>query len=135
MIPENTYICTVPVRGRIVTSGLYFLVYTAWKKNKLSFEMTKLNKFSSLLFTVTSTTDFTPRLKLVCNGNIVYRNLKSESSQDYAQKRQQNCTLINSASYSRCYTVSSMHSSQRQEMLRERVRCRGGKKLGRQQKA
>jgi hypothetical protein len=25
-------------------------------------------------------------LKLVCNENIVYRNLKPESSQDYAQK-------------------------------------------------
>ncbi len=27
-----------------------------------------------------------------------YRNLKSENSQDYAQKPQQNCTFINSAS-------------------------------------
>jgi hypothetical protein len=48
---------------------------------------------SSLLFTLL--TDFTPPpplhlrksgLKLVCNVNIVYGNLKSENSQDYAPK-------------------------------------------------
>ncbi len=51
-------------------------------------------------------TDFTPPtpflsksgFKLVCNVNIVYGNLKSENSQDYAQKPQRNCTLWNSAS-------------------------------------
>ncbi len=46
-------------------------------------------------------TDFTPSksgLKLVCNVNIVNGNLKSENSQDYAQKPRQNCTFINSAS-------------------------------------
>ena len=37
-------------------------------------------------------------LKLVCNVNIVYGNLKSENSQDYAQKPQWNCTFINTAS-------------------------------------
>jgi hypothetical protein len=37
-------------------------------------------------------------LKLVCNINIVHGNLKSANSQDYAQKPQQNCTFINSAS-------------------------------------
>ncbi len=37
-------------------------------------------------------------LKLVSNVNIVYGNLKSEISQDYAQKPQQNCTLMNLAS-------------------------------------
>ncbi len=37
-------------------------------------------------------------LKLVCNVNIVYGNLKSEISQDYAQKPQRNCTFMNSAS-------------------------------------
>jgi hypothetical protein len=51
--------------------------------------------------------DFTPPpplrnsgLKLVFmvfNVNIVYGNLKSESSQDYAQKPQRNCTFMNSA--------------------------------------
>jgi hypothetical protein len=64
----------------------------------------KSHEFSSLLFTVTSTTDFTPLplsescLKLACNLNTVYGNLKSENSQDYAQKRQRNCTFMNSAS-------------------------------------
>jgi hypothetical protein len=49
--------------------------------------------------------DFTPppfsksRLKkLVCNVKIVYGNLKFENYQDYAQKPQQNCTLMKSAS-------------------------------------
>jgi hypothetical protein len=37
-------------------------------------------------------------MKLVCNVNIVYGNLKSETSQDYAQKPQRNCTFMNSAS-------------------------------------
>ncbi len=36
-------------------------------------------------------------LKLICNVNIVSRNLKPENSQDYAQKPQQNCTFMNSA--------------------------------------
>jgi hypothetical protein len=33
-----------------------------------------------------------------CNVNIVYGNLKSENSQDYALKPQRNCTFMNSAS-------------------------------------
>ncbi len=37
-------------------------------------------------------------LKLVCNVNIVCGNLKSENSQDYAQKPQRNSTFMNSAS-------------------------------------
>ncbi len=37
-------------------------------------------------------------LKLVCYVNIVYGNLKSENSQDYAHKPQRNCTFMNSAS-------------------------------------
>jgi hypothetical protein len=37
-------------------------------------------------------------LKLVCNVNIVHGNLKSENSQDYAQKPQRNCTFMSSAS-------------------------------------
>ncbi len=48
-------------------------------------------------------------LKLVCNVNIVYGNLKSENSQDYAQKTQRNCTFsytfMNSAS-----GLTSIHS-------------------------
>jgi hypothetical protein len=46
--------------------------------------------------------DFTPPpasgLKLVCNINMAYGNLKPENSQDYAQKPQRNCTFMNSAS-------------------------------------
>jgi hypothetical protein len=43
-------------------------------------------------------TDFThSAVKLVCHVNIVYGNLKSENSQDYAQKLQRNCTFMNSA--------------------------------------
>ncbi len=37
-------------------------------------------------------------LKLVCDVNIVYGNIKSENSEDYAQKPQRNCTFMNSAS-------------------------------------
>ncbi len=33
-------------------------------------------------------------LKLVCSVNIVYGNLKSENSQDYAQKSQRNFTFM-----------------------------------------
>ncbi len=36
-------------------------------------------------------------LKLVFDVNIVYGNLKSEKSQDYAQKPQRNCTFMNLA--------------------------------------
>jgi hypothetical protein len=43
-------------------------------------------------------------LKLVCNVKIVYRNLKSENSQDYGQKPQRNCTSMNSASGKRLPT-------------------------------
>ncbi len=37
-------------------------------------------------------------LKLGCNVNIIDGNLKFENSQDYAQKPELNCTLMNSAS-------------------------------------
>ncbi len=62
---------------------------------------TKSSEFSSLLFTFTSTNGiYTPPLPppSVCNVNIVYGNLKSENSQDYAQKSQLNYTFMNSAS-------------------------------------
>jgi hypothetical protein len=48
--------------------------------------------------------DFTPPpleqkgLKLVFNGNIVYKNLKSENSRRYAQKPQRNGKFMNSTS-------------------------------------
>jgi len=56
-----------------------------------------------MLFTVTLKNKFySPPskngLKLVCNVNIVYRNLKSENSQDYAKKSQRNCKFMSSAS-------------------------------------
>jgi hypothetical protein len=72
-----------------------------------------------LLFTITSNNGFyTPPpppslsksgLKLVCNVNIVYGNLKSENSQDYAQKPQRNCTCVNSAAGG--YAVYIVHCS------------------------
>jgi hypothetical protein len=37
-------------------------------------------------------------LKLACNVNIIYVNLKSEKSQDYTQKHKRNCTFMNSTS-------------------------------------
>jgi hypothetical protein len=37
-------------------------------------------------------------LKLVCNVNILYGNLKSENSQDYAQKSLRNCMFMGWAS-------------------------------------
>ncbi len=40
---------------------------------------------------------FETGLKLVCNVNIVYSDLNSDNSKDYAQKPQQNCTFMNSA--------------------------------------
>jgi hypothetical protein len=61
----------------------------------------------TLLCTVTTTKRFyfSPPLprsksgsKLVCNVNIVYGNLKSENSQDYAQKPQRNCMFMKVAS-------------------------------------
>ncbi len=54
-------------------------------------------EFSSLLFTVTSTNGFYPPPPSP-PAKIVYRNLKSENSQDYAQKPQHNCMFMNSAS-------------------------------------
>jgi hypothetical protein len=76
-----------------------------------------------LLLTVTCTNGLNNTgLKLVCNVNIVYGNLKSENSQDDAQKHQRNFTFMNSASevefldvigekslksFTPCYSVTS----------------------------
>ncbi len=65
-------------RGRIFWSN--------WDKSQ------KSQEFSSLLFTITPT-------------NIVYGKLKSENSPVYAQKPQQNCTFMNSASEHVGYTI------------------------------
>ncbi len=54
-------------------------------------------------------------LKLVCKVNIVYRNHKSDNSQDYAQKPQRNCTFMNSvsgATYVRTYLPKSLIPTQ-----------------------
>ncbi len=44
-------------------------------------------------------------LKAVCNVNIVYRNLNSENSHDYAQKPWRNCTFMNLASVHTFWTL------------------------------
>jgi hypothetical protein len=63
-----------------------------------------LQSFPPSLFTVASTNGFYPPpppppsksvLKLVCYVNIVYGNIKSESSQDFAQKPQRNSMFMN----------------------------------------
>jgi hypothetical protein len=78
--------------------------------------------FLLALFTVTSNNGFySPSppppppppsktgLKLVCNVNIVFRNLKSENSEDDSQKPQRNCTFMNSASGRILMTRPAMH--------------------------
>jgi hypothetical protein len=40
-----------------------------------------------------------------------YRNLKSENSQDYAQKPQRNCTFMNSAP-GKLYTINNLNTHQ-----------------------
>ncbi len=44
-------------------------------------------------------------MKLGCNVNIVDGNLKSETSQDYAQTPQRNCTFMNSVSGKLCLSM------------------------------
>ncbi len=66
-----------------------------------------LKRFPSCYSPSSLLTDFPPPppptpfsqsgLKLVCNVNIVYGNLKFGNSQDYAPKSQRNCTYVNSA--------------------------------------
>jgi hypothetical protein len=69
-----------------------------------------------LLFTVISTNGFySPSplsnngLTLVSNVNIVYGNLLTENSQDYAQKPQQNYTFMISASELHVYLCVCRH--------------------------
>ncbi len=50
------------------------------------------------VYSITSPSLSKNGLKLVCNVNIAYGNLKSENSQDYAQQPQRNCTFMNSTS-------------------------------------
>jgi hypothetical protein len=85
-------------RGRILGRN--------WDKSLISFPPCYLQS-------VTSTNGFysppplsNSGLKRVCHVNIVYGNLKSENSQDYAQKSQRNCTFMNSASRRLSFTIS-----------------------------
>ncbi len=81
---------------------------------------TKPSEFSSLLSQLNYTNGPPPPPPFpgakVINVNIVYRNLKSENSQDYAQKPQRNCMFMNSASvlvsevlYMERCTISHLH--------------------------
>jgi hypothetical protein len=74
-----------------------------------------MDVIETYVFTVTSTNGFYSSLppllsksglKLVCNVNIVYGNLKSENSQDYAQTPQPNYTFMNMASGSSATILS-----------------------------
>ncbi len=60
--------------------------------------------------------------KLVCNVNIVYRNLKSENTQDYAQKPQRKCTFMNFAS-----GVSMRKGKEKRERWGEKRKRNDGK--------
>ncbi len=72
-----------------------------------------LKSFPPLLVTFTSSYKFysplnKSGLKLVCNVNIVYGNLKSENTQDYAWKPQRNCMFTNfRLLYRSCYLGAS----------------------------
>jgi hypothetical protein len=61
-------------------------------------------------------------LKLVCNVNIVYGNLKSENFQVFAQKAQRNCTFMNSAS-----VYNGHHSDKPSSALFEQLPIKEGK--------
>jgi hypothetical protein len=61
-------------------------------------------------------------LRLVCNGNTyVYENLKSENSQDYAQKPQRNSTFMNSASGQRSSAVAQREREREPDVARTRI--------------
>jgi hypothetical protein len=77
--------CTPVYRGRILGRN--------WEKSLRSFPHSHLYK-QILLPPPPSKSG----VKLVCNIKIVYGNLKSENSQDYAQKPQRNHTSMNPAS-------------------------------------
>jgi hypothetical protein len=75
------------------------------RPNSLTNRDKSLNRFSPCYLQSPLLIDFTPPppprksgLKLVCSVNILYGNLKSANSQDYAQKPQRNCTFMNSPS-------------------------------------
>ncbi len=55
-----------------------------------------------------------------------YRNLKSENSQDYAQKPQQNCTFMNSASGPSHEALFPMLSKKNTREIIHIMHCRQG---------
>ncbi len=103
-------LCCTKNLSDVLIAAAQWRVYpeTVFKQQELNSWPKTRHKYSSLLFIVTSTNWFysslphpplsKSSLKLVCNVNIVYGNLKSENSQDYSQKPQRNCTFMNLAS-------------------------------------
>jgi hypothetical protein len=119
---KSTYVLVVFLSGTLMYCRVYFKIkiyftsYTvsqyvlyilqrphfrrSWDKNLVSFPPCYSQS------PLSSTNGFYPPppspsqswLKLVCKVNIVYGNLKSEHSQENAQKPQRNCTFMNSAS-------------------------------------
>jgi hypothetical protein len=59
-------------------------------------------------------------LKLVCNLNIVYGNLKTENFQDNSQKPQRNCTLMNSVSGLRIRILSILFGNKEPDQILHR---------------
>jgi hypothetical protein len=87
-----------------VTAGMLEPRPNSWTKSRQ-----KSSEFSSLLFKVTSNLQLCllntvkekggkPDEKPHHLSRNLYKNLKSDNSQDYAQKPQRNCTFMNSAS-------------------------------------
>ncbi len=84
----------------------YFIMQKLQRPNSWTSLVQKYKEFSSLLFTSPLITDFTifpptleqKQVETGFNVNIVYGNLKTENSPDYAHKPQRNCTFMNLAS-------------------------------------
>jgi hypothetical protein len=119
-----------PAKGRDIYDGLsYFCFITrGWILGR-SWD-NSLKSFPPCYSQLPLLTDFTPLptspphlrksgLKLVCNVNIVHGNLNSVDSQDYAQKPQQICMFMNTASGQKntCYRTES------KQYVVERKRC------------
>ncbi len=124
-IGKISQLCRPPLLLVLFSTGTYELLQ---RPNSGMKSRQKSKEFSSLLFTVTSTalpliflslqTHATSYIKLeftVKEKNLIenppyglrnpYRNLKSEKSQDYAQKPQRNCRFMNSALVVCCTTT------------------------------
>ncbi len=90
LVCKSRFECNPVTRGRILGRN--------WDKSLKSIPPCCLQSTLLTGFTLTPFEKKWFELKLVCNVNIVYGNLKSENSQDYAQKPQQNFMFMNSAS-------------------------------------